>query len=121
MFKAPNNSNGHRRLGGRDYGAHQHREDADQQGVEITLVTAGDHKADGNPYQSLPKEVREKWQSEAESTRQMFAGKAAEYMDVDIKTILSTEAQVYEGQAAVDAGFANEVVNGLDAVQIMTE
>ncbi|MFH4473277.1 S49 family peptidase [Vibrio parahaemolyticus] len=93
----------------------------DQQGVEITLVTAGDHKADGNPYQSLPKEVREKWQSEAESTRQMFAGKAADYMGVDIKTILSTEAQVYEGQAAVDVGFANEVVNGLDAVQIMAE
>ena len=93
----------------------------DQQGVEITLVTAGDHKADGNPYQSLPKEVREKWQSEAESTRQMFAGKAAEYMGVDINTILSTEAQVYEGQSAVDVGFANEVVNGLDAVQIMAE
>jgi len=92
-----------------------------QQGVEITLVTAGDHKADGNPYQSLPKEVRDKWKSEAESTRQMFAGKAAKYMGVDIKTILSTEAQVYEGQAAVDAGFANEVINGLDAVQIMAE
>ncbi|MEJ2766972.1 S49 family peptidase [Photobacterium sp. MCCC 1A19761] len=92
-----------------------------QQGVEITLVTAGDHKADGNPYQSLPKEVREKWQSEAESTRQMFAGKAAQYMGIDVKKVLATEAQVYEGQAAVDVGFADEVVNGLDAIQLMAE
>ncbi|UTV28992.1 S49 family peptidase [Photobacterium atrarenae] len=92
-----------------------------QQGVEITLVTAGDHKSDGNPYQSLPKEVREKWQSEAESTRQMFAGKAAQYMGIDVKKVLATEAQVYEGQAAVDVGFADEVVNGLDAIQLMAE
>lgn len=93
----------------------------DQQGVEITLVTAGDHKADGNPYQSLPKAVQEKWQSEAEATRQMFAGKAAQYMGIDVKKILATEAQTYEGQAAVDIGFANEVVNGLDAVQLMAD
>ncbi|HAS6109567.1 TPA: capsid protein [Vibrio vulnificus] len=93
----------------------------DQQGVEITLITAGSHKADGNPYQALPKDVREKWQKELESNRQMFASKAAAYMGVDVKKVLATEAETYEGQAAVDIGFANEVVNGLDAVQIMSE
>ncbi|MGR3238521.1 S49 family peptidase [Vibrio vulnificus] len=93
----------------------------DQQGVEITLITAGSHKADGNPYQALPKDVREKWQKELESNRQMFASKAAMYMGIDIKQVLATEAETYEGQAAVDIGFANEVVNGLDAVQIMSE
>ncbi|AUL97487.1 S49 family peptidase [Vibrio vulnificus] len=93
----------------------------DQQGVEITLITAGSHKADGNPYQALPKDVREKWQKELESNRQMFASKAATYMGIDIKQVLATEAETYEGQAAVDIGFANEVVNGLDAVQIMSD
>lgn len=93
----------------------------DQQGVEITLITAGSHKADGHPYASLPKEVKEKWQKELESNRQMFANKAATYMGVDVKQILATEAETYEGQAAVDVGFANEVVNGLDAIQIMSD
>jgi hypothetical protein len=51
----------------------------------------------------------------------MFATKAATYMGVDVKTVLATEAETYEGQAAVDVGFANEVVNGLDAVQIMSD
>ncbi|HFQ5115494.1 TPA: S49 family peptidase [Vibrio vulnificus] len=93
----------------------------DQQGVEITLITAGSHKADGHPYAALPKDVRDKWQKELESNRQMFATKAATYMGVDVKTVLATEAETYEGQAAVDVGFANEVVNGLDAVQIMSD
>lgn len=93
----------------------------DQQGVEITLITAGSHKADGHPYAALPKEVKEKWQKELESNRQMFANKAATYMGVDVKQILATEAETYEGQAAVDVGFANEVVNGLDAIQIMSD
>lgn len=68
----------------------------DQQGVEITLITAGSHKADGNPYQALPKDVREKWQKELESNRQMFASKAAAYMGVDVKKVLATEAETYE-------------------------
>ncbi|WP_165311044.1 S49 family peptidase [Vibrio ziniensis] len=92
-----------------------------EQGVKITLITAGSHKADGNPYEALPEDVRDKWQTELESNRQMFANKAATYMGIDVKHVLATEAETYEGQAAVDIGFANEVVNGLDAVQIMSE
>ncbi|EKO3667252.1 S49 family peptidase [Vibrio metschnikovii] len=92
-----------------------------QQGVEITLITAGERKADGNPYQSLPADVREKWQAELESNRMMFATKAAQYMNISVEQILATEAETYEGHAAVDVGFADEIVNGHDAVQIMAD
>ncbi|KLV08637.1 S49 family peptidase [Photobacterium ganghwense] len=91
------------------------------EGVEITLITAGDHKADGHPYKSLPKDVKEKWQRNVESARQMFASKAAQYMGMDVNKVLATEAEIYEGQEAVDIGFADEVVNGLDAIQLMAE
>lgn len=93
----------------------------EQEGIEITLITAGSHKADGNPYAALPNDVRDKWQKELEANRQMFASKAAGYMGIDVNQVLNTEAQTYEGQDAVDIGFANEVVNGLDAVQMMSE
>ncbi|WP_417814573.1 S49 family peptidase [Thalassospira alkalitolerans] len=93
----------------------------EQEGIEITLLTAGSHKADGNPYAALPKDVREKWQKELEANRQTFANKAAGYMGIDVNQVLNTEAQTYEGQDGVEIGFANEVVNGLDAVQMMSE
>ncbi|EJB8454885.1 S49 family peptidase [Vibrio parahaemolyticus] len=93
----------------------------EEQGTEITLIAAGKHKADGNPYEALPDTVRDKWQTQLESLRTMFATKAANYMGKDVAEVLATEAQVYEGQTAVDIGFADEIVNGADAVAIMSE
>lgn len=93
----------------------------EKQGTEVTLIYAGKHKADGNPYEALPKDVRDKWQAKLEDTRTMFASKAAEYMGKDVKDVLATEAECYEGKAAVEVGFANEVVNGADAVAVMVE
>ncbi|MGL6025863.1 MAG: S49 family peptidase [Vibrio sp.] len=93
----------------------------ENQGVEITLIKAGKHKADGNPYDALPKDVQAKWESQLESVRTMFATKAANYMGKSVGDVLATEAECFEGQAAVDIGFANEVVNGYDAVAVMIE
>ncbi|WP_042116693.1 S49 family peptidase, partial [Photobacterium leiognathi] len=86
-----------------------------------TLITAGKHKADGNPYEALPDAVRDKWQKQLEATRLTFATKAAGYMNIDVQKVLATEAETFEGQAAIDAGFANEIVNGSDAIAVMAE
>ncbi|GAB6263913.1 S49 family peptidase [Photobacterium sp. R1] len=93
----------------------------EKQGTEVTLIYAGKHKADGNPYEALPKDVREKLQGQVDETRQLFASKVADYMGKDVNDILATEAECYEGKAAVDVGFADEVVNGADAVAMMIE
>ncbi len=93
----------------------------DKQGVEITLITAGKHKADGNPYEKLPKAVQDKWENQLETLRQSFAAKAAGFMGKDVSDILATEAEMYEGQAAIDIGFADELVNGADAISVMSE
>jgi len=93
----------------------------ENQGVEITLIKAGKHKADGNPYDALPKDVQAKWETQLEKVRTMFATKAANYMGKSVDDVLATEAECFEGQAAVDVGFANEVVNGSDAVTVMLE
>ncbi len=93
----------------------------ENQGTEITLITAGKHKADGNPYQALPKAVREKWENQLETLRQIFATKAANYMGKEVSDVLATEAETFEGQAAIDVGFADELVNGADALAVMCE
>lgn len=93
----------------------------EQKGAEITLITAGKHKAEGNPYEALPDDVKDKWTKQLESLRLSFATKVADYSGKEVKDILATEAACFEGQAAVEVGFANEVVNGSDALAVMSE
>ncbi|MCL9783655.1 S49 family peptidase [Vibrio sp. S4M6] len=90
-------------------------------GAEITLIHSGAHKVDGNPYEKLPDNVRSKLQSEIDTARQSFAEKVAVNIGMDVKAVLDTEAATYTGQEAVDIGFADEVVNGCDAVGLMIE
>lgn len=93
----------------------------EQKGTEITLITAGKHKADGNPYEALPDDVKNKWTKQLETLRLSFATKVANYSGKKVEDILATEAACFEGQAAVEVGFANEVVNGSDALAVMSE
>ncbi|HHA2249986.1 TPA: S49 family peptidase [Enterobacter ludwigii] len=92
-----------------------------KKGVEITLIYSGKHKVDGNPYGSLPPEVREQFQAQIDATRQMFAERVSEYTGISVKAVLDTEAAVYSGREAIDAGLADELVNNTDALSVMRE
>lgn len=93
----------------------------EERGVEITLIHSGAHKVDGNPYAALPDDVRSRIQAEVDDTRQRFAGKVADFTGLSLGAVMATEAQTFKGQAAVDVGLADEVVNGADAVGLMIE
>lgn len=45
-------------------------------GVDVTLIYAGAHKVDGNPYSQLPDDVRDEFQLSINSTREQFAQKS---------------------------------------------
>ncbi|WP_313390091.1 S49 family peptidase [Leclercia sp.] len=91
------------------------------QGVEVTLIYSGDHKVDGNPYEKLPKDVRDDFQTRIDATRRMFAEKVAAYTGMSVQSVLDTEAAVFSGQESVDAGLAEELVNNTDALNVMCE
>lgn len=91
------------------------------QGVEVTLIYSGDHKVDGNPYEKLPKDVRDDFQTRIDATRRMFAEKVAAYTGMSVQAVLDTEAAVFSGQESVDAGLAEELVNDTDALNVMRE
>jgi len=91
------------------------------QGVEVTLIYSGDHKVDGNPYEKLPKDVRDDFQTRIDATRRMFAEKVAAYTGMSGQAVLDTEAAVFSGQESVDAGLAEELVNNTDALNVMRE
>lgn len=93
----------------------------EKQGVEITLIYSGSHKVDGNPYSHLPDDVRETLQSRMDATRRMFAQKVSAYTGLSVQAVLDTEAAVYSGQEAIDAGLADELVNSTDAITIMRD
>lgn len=100
--------------------AHRSIEKAlEQAGVDITLIYAGSHKVDGNPYQQLPDDVRADVQSRVNDNRQMFAAKVAEYTGLTKKSVIATEANTYEGGEAIKAGLASQIVNYADAVSVM--
>ncbi|OUL59259.1 S49 family peptidase [Pseudoalteromonas ulvae] len=85
-------------------------------GVKITLIHSGKHKVDGNPYQDLSADVLGKIQANLDKNRDLFAELVASNIGMSKQAVLDTEARVYQGQEAVDIGFANKVVNGFDAI-----
>lgn len=91
----------------------------EDEGIDITLIYSGAHKVDGNPYQRLPDDVRADIQTAVDSTREMFAGKVAEFTGMSKEAVMATEASVFEGNDAVVAGLADQVVNYADAVSVM--
>lgn len=93
----------------------------EKQGVEITLIYSGSHKVDGNPYSHLPDDVRETLQSRMDATRRIFAQKVSAYTGLSVQVVLDTEAAVYSGQEAIDAGLADELVNSTDAITVMRD
>jgi signal peptide peptidase SppA len=91
----------------------------EQDGVDITLIYSGEHKVDLNPYEGLSDRVRDDYQQRMDESRQMFAEKVALYTGLSVKSILATEAAVYDGQAAIKVGLADQMVNAADAVGVM--
>lgn len=80
------------------------------EGVRVTLIHAGAHKVDGNPYEPLPESVRDELEAEVEQLRGLFAETvAAGRPRISAAAALATEARVFRGQAAVAAGLADEV------------
>lgn len=82
-------------------------------GVRVTVISAGAHKGDGNPYEPLPEAVREDLQRECEDLRQLFAETVAEGRGdrLTLEAALATEARTFIGAQAVEAGLADEVDN----------
>ncbi|MBA4492415.1 S49 family peptidase [Paracoccus sp. S1E-3] len=84
-----------------------------QKGVAVTLIHAGAQKADGNPYAALPEGIRDRLQAELEDLRMLFAETVAAGRGARMSNdaALATEAAVFRGAAAVEAGLADAVAD----------
>jgi capsid assembly protease len=76
-----------------------------QKGIKPTLIHAGAHKVDGNPYEPLSADVKSDLQAEVDSFYSLFVSSVAQGRKgrMTEKAIRSTEARTYIGQVALDA------------------
>lgn len=93
----------------------------DQDGVKVTLITSGEHKADGNPYEKLPEETRKNIQAELDDLRDKFAGYVADGRGMNKQSILDTEARVYPASKAVEMGLMDGAASFEKVLSLFSE
>ena len=86
-------------------------------GIEVTLITAGKHKADGNPYESLSDDVLGRIQERLHVIRTAFATRVAKYRGITVDAVFKTEALTYLGRTAIDKLLADEIVSPIDFIE----
>jgi signal peptide peptidase SppA len=89
----------------------------DQKGIAVTLIHAGAHKIDANPYQPLPDTVHDRMQRELEVVRFLFAETVAAGRGDRLThaAALATEASVFRGADALKAGLADDLADPVSA------
>ena len=84
-------------------------------GVKVTFIFAGDHKVDGNPYEPLPKSVKNAIQSRVDSSYAAFVGQVARNRGIDEDEVRGTEAAVFDAQKALEIGFIDRIEDAMTA------
>lgn len=94
----------------------------ESEGITPTLIHAGAHKVDANPFEPLSDAVRADLQGEIDQLMDLFvATVAAGRPGLDADAIRATEARTFIGQAAVDAGLADAVGSFDDALSDLSK
>jgi signal peptide peptidase SppA len=89
----------------------------EQKGIAVTLIHAGAHKIDANPYQPLPDAVQDQMQRELEVVRFLFAETVAAGRGDRLThaAALASEAAVFRGADAIAAGLADDLADPVSA------
>ena len=78
-------------------------------GVKITFVHSGDHKIDGNPYQSLPRNVLDNMQKSVDDVRKIFVDTVARNRSIESQAVFDTQAQCYSAAESLALGLVDEI------------
>lgn len=81
----------------------------DKDGIEVTMVRAGERKARGGPYERADKEAVSKLFAWVEGTRQQFASLVAENRNMPVDDVLAQEGDWFPGDEAMKHGLVNGI------------
>ncbi|MBI5121333.1 MAG: S49 family peptidase [Rhodospirillales bacterium] len=89
---------------------HVDESNADRQaGMNWTFIQAGGKKTDGNPHAPLSSEARADIQADVDALYERFVSLVADRRKLSPEAVRATQAGVYRGQMAVQAGLADRV------------
>jgi signal peptide peptidase SppA len=79
-------------------------------GIKVTLIAHGDHKTEGNPYESLSDEARAEYQARVDEIGDWFDTAAARGRGVKKADVLANfgQGRVFRGKRAIAAGLADK-------------
>ncbi len=84
------------------------------EGVKVTMIHAGEHKVDGNPYEALPAEVYQEWLAGCEDVRRLFAETVAAGRGISVQAALDTEARCFDATDGLRLGLVDAVASAKD-------
>jgi signal peptide peptidase SppA len=89
-----------------------------EEGVTVTLISAGPHKTDGNPYEPLSEDARADMKASVDEVYEQFLADVAAGRRVPVATVRDTYGQgrVLSAKAARDAGMVDQVGTFTEAV-----
>lgn len=88
----------------------------DEWGYKITFIFAGKHKVDGNPYEPLKPEVKERIQARIDELYAIFVSTVARNRKMDEKAVRATEALTFTASEATSNGLADNVGDLSDSI-----
>lgn len=88
----------------------------EKEGLKVTFIQFGAHKTDGNPYEALSEDARNRIQSRIDALGEVFVAAVARNRKLDESVVRGTEALTYTASEAISIGLADEVGPLDDAV-----
>jgi signal peptide peptidase SppA len=92
-----------------------------QEGLKYTTIFAGSHKNDLSPHEPISKSGYAMIKAEVDRLNGIFVSAVAKGRNLTSDEVSSTEAQVYFGENAIPAHFADRVGTFSDALKDLTE
>lgn len=90
-------------------------------GIKVTLIAQGAHKADGNPFEPLPDEVKARYETLIATSYDRFVAHVADARGLDEKAVRAQQSRVFQGEEAVQAGLADKVMSWADSMSEFAE
>lgn len=78
-----------------------------QDGIVVTMITSGEHKADGSPYAPLGEEIAQTLQAEVDTAAAAFIAHVADSRGMDAGAIRDQQARYYFGEGAAAQGLVD--------------
>lgn len=91
----------------------------DENGYKVTMIYAGKHKVDGNPYEALSEEVKQNIEEQLNVSYDMFVDAVdAGRPGMSSVAIKNTEAATFQGEKALEVGLVDMVVSPKEAYSV---